>query len=57
MTETREDAAAQAQPDAPVSHYFYARMAEQFDAVVHCDETRAVEPLAQNQATFSGTTR
>jgi erythromycin esterase-like protein len=28
-----------------LSHYFSARLPEQFDAVVHCDETRAVEPL------------
>lgn len=28
-----------------VSHYFYAQIAEQFDAVLHFDETRAVEPL------------
>jgi len=28
-----------------VSHYFYARMPAQFDAVLHFDETRAVEPL------------
>jgi erythromycin esterase len=28
-----------------VSHYFDARLADQFDAVVHRDETRAVEPL------------
>jgi len=28
-----------------VSHYFHARLPEQFDAVVHVDETRAVEPL------------
>lgn len=27
------------------SHYFYARLPEQFDAVIHFDETRAVEPL------------
>lgn len=27
------------------SHYFPARLAEQFDIVVHVDETRAVEPL------------
>ena len=27
------------------SHYFRGRTAEQFDAVVHIDETRAVEPL------------
>jgi erythromycin esterase-like protein len=28
------------------SHYFHARLAEQFDAVLHFDETRALEPLA-----------
>jgi erythromycin esterase-like protein len=28
-----------------VSHYFHARLARQFDAVLHFDETRAVEPL------------
>jgi erythromycin esterase-like protein len=28
-----------------MSHYFYARLADQFDAVVHFDETRALEPL------------
>jgi erythromycin esterase-like protein len=28
-----------------VSHYFNARLSEQFDAVLHLDETRAVEPL------------
>jgi erythromycin esterase-like protein len=27
------------------SHYFYARLPEQFDAVLHFDGTRAVEPL------------
>src|SRR5439155_14001073 len=27
------------------SHYFSARLTEQFDAVLHFDETRAVEPL------------
>jgi len=27
------------------SHYFYARLPDQFDAVIHFDETRAVEPL------------
>ena len=27
------------------SHYFHARLAGQFDAVIHIDETRAVEPL------------
>lgn len=28
-----------------VSHYFRARLPDQFDAVLHFDETRAVEPL------------
>jgi erythromycin esterase-like protein len=28
-----------------VSHYFYARLSEQFDAILHFDQTRAVEPL------------
>ncbi|CAN5235890.1 hypothetical protein BH23GEM4_BH23GEM4_15760 [soil metagenome] len=28
-----------------VSHYFNAALSEQFDAVVHWDRTRAVEPL------------
>lgn len=27
------------------SHYFHARIAHQFDALLHLDETRAVEPL------------
>jgi erythromycin esterase-like protein len=27
------------------SHYFYARLTDQFDALLHFDETRAVEPL------------
>jgi hypothetical protein len=27
------------------SHYFRARLPDQFDAVLHFDETRAVEPL------------
>jgi erythromycin esterase-like protein len=28
-----------------VSHYFHAHLAAQFDAVLHIDETRALEPL------------
>ena len=28
-----------------VSHYFEARLPRQFDAVIHFDQTRAVEPL------------
>jgi erythromycin esterase-like protein len=27
------------------SHYFRARVADQFDAVIHIDDTRALEPL------------
>jgi erythromycin esterase-like protein len=27
------------------SHYFEARLGDQFDAVIHCDRTRALEPL------------
>ncbi len=27
------------------SHYFHARLPAQFDAVLHFDQTRAVEPL------------
>ena len=27
------------------SHYFHARLADQFDAIIHFDRTRAVEPL------------
>ena len=34
-----------------VSHYFNARLSPQFDAVIHFDETRAVEPL-ENAASW-----
>lgn len=27
------------------SHYFFARLSAQFDALIHCDHTRAVQPL------------
>ena len=30
------------------SHYFSARLPQQFDVVIHFDETRAVEPLERN---------
>ena len=30
------------------SHYFHARLSEQFDFVLHFDETRAVEPLERS---------
>jgi erythromycin esterase-like protein len=32
------------------SHFFRARLADQFDAVIHIDETRAVEPLERTAA-------
>lgn len=28
-----------------LSHYFHARLPQQFDAILHYDTTRAVEPL------------
>ena len=28
-----------------VSHYFHARLSDQFDAIMHYDHTRAAEPL------------
>ncbi|MGZ6662384.1 MAG: erythromycin esterase family protein [Solirubrobacteraceae bacterium] len=31
-----------------ISHYFNARIAEQFDALIHIDETTAVEPLERS---------
>ncbi len=36
------------------SHYFHARLAEQFDYIVHIDETRAVEPLEHRSAWEAG---
>ena len=30
------------------SHYFRARLAQQFDALIHVDETHAVEPLERS---------
>jgi erythromycin esterase-like protein/predicted phosphoribosyltransferase len=37
-----------------VSHYFHARIAEQFDAVVHIDETHALEPLERTSEWEAG---
>jgi erythromycin esterase-like protein/predicted phosphoribosyltransferase len=37
-----------------ISHYFHARIAEQFDAVIHIDETRALEPLARTSEWEAG---
>jgi erythromycin esterase-like protein/predicted phosphoribosyltransferase len=36
------------------SHYFHARLPEQFDFVLHFDETRAVEPLERNAVWEAG---
>ena len=36
------------------SHYFQARLSDQFDAVIHFDETRAVEPLERTTAWEAG---
>jgi erythromycin esterase-like protein/predicted phosphoribosyltransferase len=36
------------------SHYFHAALADQFDAVVHIDETRAVEPLERTSEWEAG---
>ncbi|HEV8617342.1 MAG TPA: erythromycin esterase family protein [Methylomirabilota bacterium] len=36
------------------SHYFHARLPRQFDAVVHFDETRAVEPLERSATWEAG---
>jgi erythromycin esterase-like protein len=37
-----------------VSHYFHARLPEQFDAVIHMDETRAVVPLERTAGWEAG---
>jgi erythromycin esterase-like protein len=37
-----------------VSHYFEAHLASQFDAVIHIDETRAVEPLERTSEWETG---
>ena len=36
------------------SHYFYTRLAQQFDAMIHIDETSAVEPLDKGAVWSSG---
>lgn len=36
------------------SHYFYAQLAQQFDAIIHNDVTRAVEPLDKTAAWEKG---
>jgi erythromycin esterase-like protein/predicted phosphoribosyltransferase len=37
-----------------ISHYFHARLADQFDAVVHLDETTALEPLQRTSEWEAG---
>jgi erythromycin esterase-like protein len=37
-----------------LSHYFHARLPEQFDAIIHIDETRAVEPLERTSIWDTG---
>ncbi|MES3003772.1 MAG: erythromycin esterase family protein [Pseudomonadota bacterium] len=36
------------------SHYFFTRLARQFDAMIHIDETRALEPLDRGEVWHSG---
>ena len=36
------------------SHYFHARLADQFDAVIHIDETHALEPLERTSEWEAG---
>jgi erythromycin esterase-like protein len=36
------------------SHYFHAQLPDQFDAILHYDETRAVEPLERTAAWETG---
>jgi len=36
------------------SHYFHANLSAQFDAVIHFDETRAVEPLERTPEWIKG---
>jgi hypothetical protein len=43
------------QPDTKrISHYFSARLLDQFDAVLHFDETTAVEPLETTAQWMAG---
>ncbi|HEX4689091.1 MAG TPA: erythromycin esterase family protein [Solirubrobacteraceae bacterium] len=37
-----------------VSHYFHARIADQFDAVIHIDESHALEPLERTSEWTAG---
>ena len=37
-----------------LSHYFHARLPKQFDAIIHIDETQAVEPLERTSVWEAG---
>jgi erythromycin esterase-like protein len=37
-----------------ISHYFHARLADQFDIVIHIDETSALEPLERTSEWVAG---
>ncbi len=37
-----------------LSHYFHARLPKQFDAIIHIDETRAVDPLERTSIWDTG---
>jgi erythromycin esterase-like protein/predicted phosphoribosyltransferase len=37
-----------------ISHYFHARIAQQFDAVIHIDETHALQPLERTSRWETG---
>jgi hypothetical protein len=37
-----------------MSHYFHARLSDQFDCVLHFDETRALQPLERTAPWESG---
>jgi hypothetical protein len=36
------------------SHYFYANLCQQFDAIIHIDETHALKPLERTSHWVSG---
>jgi erythromycin esterase-like protein len=37
-----------------LSHYFFADLPAQFDAIIHIDETAAVKPLEDRQMWITG---
>jgi len=37
-----------------LSHYFHVRLPEQFDAIIHLDETRVLEPLERTSVWDEG---